>query len=143
MEKNTDFYTLKGYQLNENILITYSMEDYLEMICRATKENDYVRITELAEMLHVKPSSASKMVSNLKIADLVDYQKYGYIKPTKKGLEYGKYLLYRHKTLNEFLCLVNNTENETELVEKIEHYLDKRTVYNISKLINQLKSDVL
>ena len=139
MEKDTDFYTLKGYQLNENIIITYSMEDYLEMICRHIKENDYVRISELAQMLHVKPSSASKMVNNLKMTGLVDYEKYGYIKPTEKGLEYGNYLLYRHETLNEFLCLVNNTDNETELVEKIEHYLDKRTVFNIYKLTNQLK----
>jgi Mn-dependent DtxR family transcriptional regulator len=139
MEKDTDFYTLKGYQLNENIIITYSMEDYLEMICRHIKENDYVRISELAQMLHVKPSSASKMVNNLKMTGLVDYEKYGYIKPTEKGLEYGNYLLYRHETLNEFLCLVNNTDDETELVEKIEHYLDKRTVFNIYKLTNQLK----
>ena len=135
----SDFYTLKGYQLNDHTQITSSMEDYLEMICRLIQENDYVRISELAQMLHVKPSSASKMVNNLKMTGLVDYEKYGYIKPTEKGLEYGNYLLYRHETLNEFLCLVNNTDNETELVEKIEHYLDKRTVFNIYKLTNQLK----
>lgn len=139
--ENIDFYTLKGYELNNNTLLTYSMEDYLEMICRIMENNDdFVRISELAENLHVKPSSASKMVNNLKLQDMVVFEKYGYIKPTPEGLKFGKYLLYRHKILNEFLCLINGTENELEQVEKIEHYLDKRTVININKMIKIIKN---
>ena len=138
MNSNSDFYTLKGYQLHDNTQITSSMEDYLEMICRMLKKQDVVRINELADNLHVKPSSASKMVSNLKYLGLVVFEKYGYIKPTIKGLAVGEYLLYRHDVLNEFLCLINHSEDETEQVEKIEHFLDEKTIKNIEKYIKNI-----
>jgi len=137
MDNNTDFYTFKGYQLNENSQITSSMEDYLEMICRIYKKQDVVRINELADRLHVKPSSASKMVNNLRRLELVEFEKYGYIKPTVKGLAVGEYLLYRHDILNKFLCFINNSEDETEQVEKIEHFLDEKTIRNIEKIIKK------
>ena len=137
MENNSNFYTLKGYQLKKNIQITSSMEDYLEMICRIMKTQDVVRINELADRLHVKPPSASKMVSNLKYYGLVTFERYGYIKLTDEGEALGDYLLYRHDVLNKFLSFVNNSENETEQVEKIEHFLDEKTIKNIEKLINK------
>ena len=87
MENGSGFYTLKGYSLNENEKLTSSMEDYLEMICRILQKNEVVRIRELAENLHVKPSSASKMVNNLKEAGYIEFKKYGYIEITQKGLE--------------------------------------------------------
>ena len=141
MEQKSEFYTLKGYQLIENSNITTSMEDYLEMICRIIKVKDYVRISEIANKLHVRPSSASKMVNNLKDAGLVKFERYGYIRPTTKGLTIGKYLLYRHNVLNEFLCLVNKSEDETEQVEKIEHFLNKTTIDNINKLNLMLRNN--
>lgn len=141
MDCKSDFYTLKGYQLIDKTNITSSMEDYLEMICRITKYKEFVRINELASKLHVKPSSASKMVTNLKQSGLVKFERYGYIKPTAKGVRIGSYLLYRHGVLNEFLCLINNSENETEQVEKIEHFLNSNTIDNIKKLISVIKEN--
>lgn len=135
MDNNSGFYTLKGYQLNQNTQITSSMEDYLEMIQRMLKKQDIVRINELAQMLNVKPSSASKMVNNLKHLGLVTFERYGYIQTTAEGGVIGEYLLYRHDVLNEFLCLVNNSNNETEQVEKIEHFLNEKTIRNIEKHI--------
>lgn len=133
------FYTLKGYQLIDDAYLTASMEDYLEMICRMMKTQDYVRIYELAQRLNVKPSSASKMVNNLKHRRLVTFEKYGYIKPTEKGKAIGEYLLYRHKVLNDFLCTINKSENEVEQVEKIEHFLNKKTIDNISKILDKIR----
>ncbi len=135
---NKDFYTLKGYQRNETNELTASMEDYLEMICRLLKNTDVVRINELAEKLHVKPSSASKMVNNLRIAGYIDFEKYGYIVATKKGLEAGKYLLYRHDVLHKFICMINHTDNELVQVEKIEHFINETTINNLEKLTNEL-----
>ena len=66
MDNRNGFYTQKGYELHNTDDLTASMEDYLEMICRMLKGQDVVRIQSLSENLHVKPSSASKMVSALK-----------------------------------------------------------------------------
>lgn len=142
MDKKEEFYTLKGYELAEGSEITSSMEDYLEMICRLLKTEEYVRISVLAEKLHVMPSSASKMVNNLKMLGLVTFEKYGYIKLTEKGAVIGEYLLYRHEVINEFLCLVNNSESELEQVEKIEHFLNKKTIDNLKKITGKIKKEL-
>ena len=140
MENGSGFYTLKGYSLNENEKLTSSMEDYLEMICRILQKNEVVRIRELAEKLHVKPSSASKMVNNLKEAGYIEFKKYGYIAITQKGLETGNYLLHRHRVLHDFLCLLNHTKDELEQVEKIEHFINKITIDNLERLTEWMRS---
>lgn len=134
----SNFHTMKGYQLIENSAVTPAIEDYLEMICRIHKVNDVIRVNELAKLLHVRQSSVTKMLNNLNDLELVEYQKYGYIKPTVKGLELGNYLLYRHSVLNVFLCYINKTESETEQVEKIEHFFDRRTIDNLNKFNSSL-----
>ena len=124
------FYTIKGYQIQEGAELTPAMEDYLEMICRLMETHTVVRLGELAEVLHVKPSSASKMIRLL--------SETGYIN-AEKGRLSGDYLLYRHDVLQRFLCLLNNTDNELEQVEKIEHFLDARTIENLAKLTALMK----
>ena len=144
MKEEDGFYTLKGYQLNSTHKITTAMEDYLEMIYRLLNNKSFARINELAEQLHVRPSSASKMVNNLKTAGYLIFEKYGYISLTDKGREEGKYLLFRHETLHQFLCLINDSSNELEQVEKIEHFINQETVYNIERIkskLTQLKID--
>ncbi|MCL2674768.1 MAG: MarR family transcriptional regulator [Defluviitaleaceae bacterium] len=134
----SEFYTLKGYALQEDNAITSSMEDYLEMITRIQSSGEVVRIGELAESLNVKPSSASKMVGNLKEQGLVSSEKYGYIKLTDAGSELGKYLVFRHDTLHRFLCCINKSDNELEQVEKIEHFINAETVRNIKRFLDDL-----
>ncbi len=140
MKDYDGYYTLKGYQLIEGDTLTSSMEDYLEMICRILQVQNVVRINELATKLHVKPSSASKMVHNLSRTGYIEFYKYGYITVTQKGQDVGEYLLYRHLVLHDFLCLLNNTENELEQVEKIEHFINTKTLHNLKLLTEQLVS---
>ncbi|MCL2857621.1 MAG: metal-dependent transcriptional regulator [Oscillospiraceae bacterium] len=138
MPENDKFYTLKGYALIEGNAITSSMEDYLEMIHRIHTGGEAVRISTLAERLNVKPSSATKMVGNLKKQGLVLSEKYSYITLTDAGDELGKYLVFRHDTLHSFLCYINKSKNELEQVEKIEHFVNAETVRNIKKLLDGL-----
>lgn len=135
------FYTLKGYQQQAELELTSSMEDYLEMICRLESESRVVRINALAQKLNVKPSSASKMVQNLKESGYITFHKYGYIETTPKGQQMGFYLLRRHKVLHEFLCILNHSEQELEQVEKIEHFMNRQTVENLEKLTQKLREE--
>lgn len=138
-DKN-EFYTLKGYQMRSGRAITETMEDYLEMICRLAGEAGHVRIHLLAAKLNVRPSSASKMVGNLKALDLVEYERYGLIRPSARGLEIGKYLLHRHEVLNQFFCMVNSSQDELEQVEQIEHFISRETVFNLEAMIGRIKA---
>ncbi len=140
---DTNFYTLKGYERLEEKKITYAMEDYLEMIYRLYQELGLVRITDLAKNLNVKPSSVTKMVEHLKSANLVESQKYGSVKPTDIGMQLGEYLIARHNIIHKLLCYINHSSNELEQVEKIEHFLNEKTIRNIEIFLNTLQKKQL
>ena len=66
MNKSPDsvFRTVRGYQLKNQKkgVLTPALEDYLEMVYRLCLEDHYARVGKLSELLHVKPSSTSKMI---------------------------------------------------------------------------------
>ncbi len=127
---NNNFYTLTTYIHNKN-LITYPMEDYLEMIYR--KREQKVTITSLSHDLNIKKSSCSKMISKLKNLNLINVYE-GNITLTKNGLKIGTYLYHRHQILESFLKDLNKDAFKLEQVEKLEHFIDDVTLKNIEKI---------
>ena len=95
MNQNDGFYTMKGYRLQSDSKMTSAMEDYLEMITRLSVQGGSVRVSELSRMLHVKASSATKMVQQLVQEGFVLAERYGDIALTERGRAMGNYLLYR------------------------------------------------
>lgn len=143
---NSDkFYTVRGYQLleqNKNKL-TPALEDYLEMIYRNIINQGYIRVNELAIELNVKPSSVSKMIAKLANLDFINYEKYGSIKLTPKGVKIGAYLMWRHNTIKDFFTIIsdNDFKNILEETELVEHNLSKHTVQKLEKILIMFKSD--
>ena len=144
MSKNTDleYRTVRGYQLinQQEGHLTPAMEDYLEMAYRLCLQHSYTRVGTISEELHVKPSSASKMVSRLVDLGYLEYDRYDSILLTKKGRENGAYLLDRHNTVSKFLQLIGCTEplEETEL---IEHSVSPSTLFQLNTLLAFFQSD--
>lgn len=132
---NSDFRTVRGYQLEnqKHGQLTPAMEDYLEMTFRLCLEHDYARIGQLSELLNVKPSSASKMISKLAKLGYLKYDRYEMIQTTRTGSEIGKYLLERHDTVEYFLKLIGSL-NSLEETELIEHTLCPSTVASLAVL---------
>lgn len=135
---NKEFYTVRGYQILEQNkkLLTSAMEDYLEMICRNSLEEGYLRVNKLSELLNVKPSSASKMVQKLGELGLLKYEKYGIVILTENGKKIGRYLLNRHNIIESFLKMIGINESLLVETELIEHNISSNTLKNI-KMINQ------
>ncbi len=126
-----DYYTLTSYLKNQNF-ITYAMEDYIEMLYRKTLQNETLTITKLSNLLHIKKSSCSKMITKLKNLNIINPDN---LTLTNKGLKIGKYLYTRHEILTIFLKKLNKKHFTLEQVEKIEHFIDPITLKNIKKLI--------
>jgi Mn-dependent DtxR family transcriptional regulator len=128
-KRDSDYRTVRGYQLlnQREGQLTPAMEDYLEMAYRLCLEKDYVRVGQLSELLHVKPSSASRMLSKLAGLGFLQYDRYEIIRLADSGRKIGEYLMKRHATVEAFLELIGsrNTLEETEL---IEHSLSPSTV---------------
>jgi Mn-dependent DtxR family transcriptional regulator len=135
-ENGREFHTVRGYELlrQQKDRLTPAMEDYLEMVYRLCELSQYTRIGKLSEALHVRPSSASKMILKLSEKGFVDYDRYEIILPTEKGKNAGAYLLHRHQTIERLLHLIGSNEllKETEL---IEHVLSPGTVLRINTLL--------
>lgn len=138
MDQN-GFYTQKQYERSSWEEMTSSMEDYLEMICRIQGEGLPIRVSLLARNLHVRPSSVSKMLENLRREGYIDFRKYGSILVTERGYDKGRYLLHRHQVLHDFFCALNHTGNELEQVEKIEHFINRKTIKNMEEILPLLK----
>ncbi|MEG2353566.1 MAG: iron dependent repressor, metal binding and dimerization domain protein [Clostridium sp.] len=133
MDNPEIFRTVRGYQLKEykNNTLTSSMEDYLEMIYRVTKDNEYLRVGELAKLLHVKPSSSTKMVEKLSNLGLLDSKNSSILILSTEGRKIGEFLLNRHNIIEAFLRLITSSDNILVETELIEHNLSKNTVESI------------
>ena len=140
--KKSDFRTSRGYQMisRKEGRLTPAMEDYLEMIYRSCETAGYSRVGKLSELLHVKPSSASKMIFKLADMGYVKYDRYEIIQLTLEGKKAGSYLLHRHKVIEEFLRLVGS-ENVLEETELIEHSLSPSTVGRMSDFSEFFRTD--
>lgn len=134
---SSDFRTVRGYQLanQQEGQLTPALEDYLEMAYRLCLGNDYTRVGKLSEILNVKPSSASKMISKLTGLGYLKYDRYEIIQLTDSGHEIGEYLLRRHETVESFLKLVGSS-NPLEETELIEHTLSSSTVSALNDLLH-------
>lgn len=131
------FYTLAGYHKKEKNILTYAMEDYLEMIYRISTQKKQIHMKDLASSLHVQASSVTKMMVRLKDLGLIDFEKYGLLHLTQDGMIYGKYLLYRHDVLVNFFKKINQDDYNLDQVEKIEHFIDYKTIQNIENLLSK------
>jgi Mn-dependent transcriptional regulator len=134
MNGQPDFHTVRGYQLLEQSgrLLTPAMEDYLEMIYRHSLTESYMRVNTLAQLLNVRPPSATSMVKKLTTLGLLNYKKYDIIFLTDKGAELGKLLLERHASIEVFLKNLGVSENVLTDTERMEHILSDETLRRFS-----------
>lgn len=131
-----DFHTYRGYESinSKKNFLTPSMEDYLEMIYRCSRNEDFVRLNKIAQMLNVRDSSASKMMKKLGELGLIKYERYGMIVLTEQGMALGKYLLDRHNIIENFLIYLGCKDKVLKETELIEHAISVETVRNIYML---------
>jgi Mn-dependent DtxR family transcriptional regulator len=141
MDSN-DFRTFSGYMKKEDNLLTASIEDYLEMICRLSMNTGFTRISELSEALNVHPPSATRMVQRLGELNLIQYERYGVILLKEDGRKLGEFLLRRHNMVESFLSLLGIPEEQilTE-TEKMEHTISENTVKCFEEFISFIKDN--
>ena len=113
-------------------------EKYLCEIYYAVERNGYARISELAKILNISASSVSRMATKLNESKLIDFERYGVITLTKKGVLKGKKLARRREILFQLYRFIGVEEEHVEkevkkiendisdhMVGTIEHYLKK------------------
>lgn len=117
------------------MMLTESMEDYLEMFFRIVERQGFIRSADLAAAIKVKPSSTTRMLQKLHEAGFITYEKYRNISLTDKGLTYGRFLVWRDETLKDFFRTLRTQAGIEEQVEGIEHYIAPATMRIFQSLI--------
>ena len=136
---NKEFHTFREYMKKDEDLLTASMEDYLEMIYRLSRDTGFTRINDLSAALNVQPPSATRMVQKLAEIGTLDYEKYGVIALSKKGKNLGRSLLERHQTIEDFLKMLGITEDILVETEKIEHTISTQTLKCLADFVEFFK----
>lgn len=120
-------------------MLTPSLEDYLEEIYRFSLSLDTVRVTDISKKLHVALPSVTKALYKLRDESYIKYERYGEIKLTDQGKEFGYYLVTRNQLLQEFLSLICSKCNFAAEAEAMEHYLSTATINAIKTLVEFMK----
>lgn len=138
-----EFRTVRGYQLlrRKGEALSPSMEDYLEMIYRLCRTDDFTRVHSLAELLNVQAPSVSRVLRKLRDRGYVKFSSYGVIQLTDLGRTMGQCLLERHRTVEEFLRTIGVTENLLADTELIEHHMSGETLNCLSLLNDFLRNN--
>jgi Mn-dependent DtxR family transcriptional regulator len=117
------------------------MEDYIEMVCRLSENNNLVRMSDLSKALNVKLPSATKMVQKIAELSYIKYEKYSLLRLTDRGRELGEYLIKRHSVIERFLRLIGVKEGLLEQIEKIEHSISETTLGRLEMFIGFAESN--
>lgn len=116
--------------MSEDTLST-SYEDYIEAIYDLhEKSGGTVRSVDVANELNFSKASVARATKNLREWGYIEQERYGEIALTKKGEEYGKQVLWRHRVLRGFLIDVLGVDKATANDEacKIEHTISDDTM---------------
>lgn len=122
-------------------MLSPSLEDYLEEIYRFSLTLHPVRVTDISKKLKVALPSVTKALYKLRAENYIDYEKYGEIRLTDKGKEFGYYLVTRNQLLQEFLAMIHSECNFAAEAEAMEHYLSQETINAIRNLVAFMKEN--
>lgn len=105
--------------------LSSGLEDYLECIYNKLQQKGSVKAIELSRELNVTRASVTDALHRLAEKKYINYEKYGTIEITKKGLEKAKEVFDKHKILSYFFenVLSLSVEEANENACRIEHVI--------------------
>ena len=116
-------------------------EDYLETIYELLAKTKHVRISDVAEILHVSKPSVTQMIQKLHKDGYIIYKPYTPLDLTRKGKKIALQVASRHSALTEFFTLLGVPHHIQEKdIHGIEHCLSPVTLKRIKEVTQFLKT---
>lgn len=115
-----------------------SLQDYLEAILNLSEEDPSVRVTDIADRLHVAKASVNEVMGSLREMGLISQERYGPVSLTPTGRRYAAEVRRRHGLLMRFLTGVLGVDPLTAEKDacRMEHAVSPQT---IEKLVSFLE----
>jgi len=121
---------------------TASMEDYLEAIANLGQGKRDVRVKQISDMLGVKMPSVTSALKKLSEQELVEHERYGYIKLTPSGDRVAREIIRRHSALTCFFAQALGIDRKTaeEDACKIEHVISPSSMERLAKFVEFIEA---
>lgn len=120
--------------------LSNSLEEYLKSIYILQTTEKEVRVTDIARKLGISKPSVNRALNNLKEIGLIEYETYGDIGLTKKGMEIAKDIIKRYSTLKLFLTEVLEIDRSIaeEEAKSMKHAISEETAHKLNQYINKI-----
>ncbi|MCK5194636.1 MAG: metal-dependent transcriptional regulator [Desulfobulbaceae bacterium] len=127
--------------MTENkMVLSESLEDYLEIILALEGANKVARVKDIAEKMGVLRGSVTGALKNLAEKGLINYEPYSFITLTRKGTTIAREITRRHLVIKNFLhnVLLLNDEKAEKNACRMEHAMDKTAIDRLVKFIEYI-----
>jgi DtxR family transcriptional regulator, Mn-dependent transcriptional regulator len=126
--------------MTNKLILSESLEDYLETILELQTKNTVARSKDIAEKMNIKRGSVNGMLKKLAANDLINYEPYGYVTLTAKGTKIAREIEKRHTIFKDFLFRIVGVDEKKseEAACHMEHAMDKPTFNKFAKFIKQV-----
>ena len=120
-------------------MISKSSEEYIKTMYILKKQNDKIRVTDIAEKMNCTKPSVNKALNNLKEKNLINYETYGTIELTIEGENLAKKILEAYDIVYLFLKDVLNLEEQEakKEAEKIKSAITDDTINKLAKYVHK------
>lgn len=121
-------------------MVSKALEEYLKTMYILKKQNNNIRVTDIAEKMNCTKASVNKAIYNLKDNGLLNYESYGTIELTKEGENLAKKILEAYDIVYLFLKDVLNIEEEKakQEAENIKSSITDETVNKLAKYVHKV-----
>lgn len=117
--------------------LTPSLEDYLKSIYILSITKREVRVSDIANYMHVRLPSVSEALKRLKDKGLIVYDRYSSISLTSKGYEIARNIVKRHQIILYFLQNILGLPPDIASKEAciLEHFISNETIRRLGVFI--------
>lgn len=123
--------------------INEASENYLEAILVLERNEEQVRMSDIAKMLNVSKPSVNKAMGILKDAGYILQEKYGTILLTEEGRQYAEKVYARHRLFKRFFIEILGIEESVaeEDACHMEHCVSDETMEKLDAFLTQILNE--
>lgn len=121
-------------------MVSKALEEYLKTMYILKKQNNNIRVTDIAKKMNCTKASVNKAIYNLKDNGLLNYESYGTIELTEEGENLAKKILEAYDIVYLFLKDVLNIDEEKaqKEAENIKSAITDETVNKLAKYVHKV-----
>ena len=121
------------------ITVTHAMENYLKVIYELIQRNGMVRVTDIADRMHVSKATVSQTTDKLVAIGCVKKEKAKGVWLTELGKEKAESVTETFQILNCFLTEILGVSKDISRKDAclMEHILSQQTIIKINNYIDE------